>query len=105
VKVPKGYVLRFETETGESEYVAVNDFTVRRYVCGLVAGERLRLKRLPAVASGADCAQNDYSVGEVMEVLMGSDLDAGSVLLERSNGDMVSWDDNEGIFDDFERLQ
>ena len=72
--------------------------------CGLVAGEKLRLKRVPPVESDDDSTHNDYSVGEVMEVLMGSNLDAGSVLLERSNDAMVSWDDCERIFEDFERL-
>jgi hypothetical protein len=105
VKAPKGYVLRVEAANGEFDYVAVDKFTVERYACGLVAGEKLRLKRRPSVeASDDESPMSDYSIGEVMEVLLGSDLDPGTVLLERANGEMVSWDDDESIFDDFERL-
>ena len=106
MKAPKGYVLRIETDSGQSEYVAINSFTVQRYGCGLLAGERIRVKRqaLAEPASG-DETQIAYPVDEVMEVLLGSDLDPGTVLLERTNGETISWDDDASIFETFERLQ
>ena len=93
----RGYVLRRRNSRGEDEYIPVHLFTIVEYRCGLRAGDRLRLLRqLPGDGSGRD-------IGGVWTVLTGSPQDPDALWLRQPDGKLHSWDDDESIFEYFER--
>jgi len=94
----RGYVLRRRNSRGEDEYIPVHVFILEEYRCGLRTGDRLLLRRnLPSDGGG-------HEIGGVWTVLTGSPQDPNALWLRQPNGKLHSWDDNESIFEYFDKL-
>jgi hypothetical protein len=94
----RGYVLRRRNSRGEDEYIPVHVFTIEEYRCSLRVGDRLRLRRiLPGHGPPRE-------IGGVWTVLSGSPQDPEALWLKEPDGKLHGWDDNETIFDYFEKL-
>ena len=94
----RGYVLRRTNSRGKDEYIPVHVFTIVHYRCGLRAGDQLRLLR-PLPGDGSGC-----EIGSVWTVLTGSPQDPDALWLRQPDGTLHSWDDDESIFEYFDRL-
>lgn len=91
----RSYVLRyFSEETKREEYIPVKTFNISKYQCGLKAGEYVKLKTDLAL----------YEADEVFEVLSGAEEDPSCLWLRDFAGEHMSWDDESGIFEFFERI-
>jgi len=101
----RAYVLRRRNSHGEDEYVPINVFTVNEYRCGLRAGDRLQLRRrLPGTDGRVPHVDAACEIGGVWTVLTGSPHDPQALWLRQPDGKLHSWDDNESIFECFEKL-
>ncbi len=97
----RGYVLRIAKGDGftdDDEFVAVVTFTVEQDDCGLRAGEKLRLRQNYRAWDG-----RDFALGSCWEVLTGAVEDPGTIWLDPSDGELLEFDDDPGIFDLFVR--
>ena len=94
----RGYVLRRKNSRGEDEYIPVHVFILEEYRCGLCAGDRLLLRQnLPSDGG-------EHEIGGVWTVLTGSPQDPNALWLRQPDGKLHSWDDNESIFEYFDKL-
>jgi hypothetical protein len=73
----------------------------KTYKCGLVAGQRVRLKKELPIVNHLGKVTEVQSAGEVWEVLSMSRLDP-VVWLRQPDGERHTWDDSDEIFEFFE---
>jgi len=103
----RGYVLRRAkgAEFGDDDkFLPVCTFTVQQYRCGLRAGEHLRLIRDLNIEDDEGRVPRIIPAGTIWEVLTGAVEDPGALWLEQPDGELHSWDDDESIFETFERF-
>src|SRR5688572_1960464 len=103
----RGYVLRRAkgAEFGDDdEFIPVCTFTIQQYRCGLRAGEHLRLIRDLNIKDGHGVVARIIPAGTIWEVLTGAIEDPDSLWLEQPDGELHSWDDDESVFETFERF-
>lgn len=88
------------------KYKLVTKYPITNYICGLKAGDRLRLK--------CDIVVRDYRgkltgevhrKGEIWSVLRGAKEKPVVVWLRQPDGKPHTWDDDESIFKTFELIR
>ena len=107
-RTDRGYVLRISkgAQTGDNdEYVPVCTFTLEQYRTGLRAGEQLRLRHDFSVKDSHGRIVRVIPAGSIWKVLTGAIEDSSCVWLEEPDGKLHSWDDDESIFETFERVR
>jgi len=91
--------------TRKPQWRYIERYDVKQYQCGLRAGEYVRLRRdLPLYDWVGRATGNVYSAGLVWRVLPGAAEDPGVVFLLRPDGERHVWDDEQAIFEWFERV-
>ncbi len=81
----------------------ISSYPVKRYKCGLRAGERIRIKQAVAVRNHRGKPTGKiYPVGEIWTVLSGAREKPVVVWLLQADGGCCTWDDSLEIFDTFE---
>src|SRR5579859_5866529 len=89
----------------KSKWKLVTEFPVVEYRCGARAGDRVRLRREITVR---DCYGNPngkvHIIGEIWHVVRGADEEPRVVWLREPDGSAHTWDDNEALWDSFERI-
>jgi len=99
------YLIRVMDSEGESEYFPVTEFNIERYQCGLVAGDKLRLKHDIIVRDAEGEPTGDvHEAGGIWEVLTGAEADPEVLWLKQPDGEYHSWDDDPTVFEMFERV-
>ncbi len=89
----------------EDDYIAVSTFSVTDYKCGLRSGDKLCLRQdLPIKDENG---QRDRVVpgGSIWTVLTGAIEDPSCVWLQEPDGEVHAWDDDQSIFETFERIE
>jgi hypothetical protein len=99
----RSYVLRLRSDSDEDHYVAITEFDLLEYRCGLRAGDLVRLIKDLAIVDDDDCPIGVHRQGEIWGVLSGSHQDPNVLWLQRPNGEWHTWDDDESVWDQFER--
>jgi hypothetical protein len=85
-------------------HVSDENNRITRYKCGLVAGQRVRLKRDLIISSGGQFTGKVCRAGEDWVVLPGIATDP-VLWLRQADGERHTWDDNPASVDEwFERL-
>ena len=81
----------------------VKDYPIISYRCGLKAGDNLLVKKDIVVTQGEERrpTREVQRRGEIWEVCRGTE---GIVWLRQPNGEMHTWDDDESIFKNFEKV-
>ena len=82
----------------------IGSYTVRKYKCGLKAGDRVRLLKEIIVKQGEKPTGEVWRAGEIWNVLTGAKEDPGVVWLMRPNGKRAVWGDNMKIYEWFVRV-
>jgi hypothetical protein len=103
----RAYVVRIakgEKFTDEDQFVGVSTFTLEQYQCGLRAGDQVRLRRDFHVEDADGRVKKIIPGGSVWTVLEGAVEDPNAVWLEEPDGELYSWDDDDRIFEVFERF-
>lgn len=99
----RGYILRVQNESGEDDYIPIQEFTLHNYRCGLSAGDKVRIKiDIPIFDCEGTPTGKVHPTGEMWEVLSGSEQDPQVLWLRQADGGLHSWDDDLSIFDTFE---
>ncbi len=102
----RAYILRVRNESGEDEYVPINEFNLQNYSCGLRTGDKVRIRKdIPICDDGGNPTGEVHQSGEIWEVLSGSKQDPRALWLRQANGKLHSWDDDSSIFDIFEVIK
>jgi hypothetical protein len=87
----------------KNKWKLIADFPVKKYACGLVAGQRVRLRKNFQVKDpGGKVVGPIHKAGEIWEVLKGSDEPPIVVWLRRPDDEQHTWEDSISIFDTFE---
>jgi hypothetical protein len=105
-RADRAYVLRIAKgdEFGDDdEFVPVSTFTIEQYQCGLQAGDQIRLKCHFPVEDADGLVTRVIPRGSLWTVLTGAAEDPNCVWLEEPDGELHSWDDDDSIFETFER--
>lgn len=102
----RAYVLRYRLEgSQEDECITVSTFDITEYACGLRAGDKLRLRsELHVLDDDENPTGCVYKAGEIWTVLTGSSQDPETLWLRQADGELHSWDDDDSIFVQFERV-
>lgn len=101
----RAYVLRVLEDSGETRYIPVTVFDRDHYACGLVAGDRLRLRQdFPVLDDQGRTTGKTHQAGEIWEVLTGAAVDPEVLWLRQPDGQLHGWDDDAAVFETFERL-
>jgi len=88
------------------EFRFVSEYPIERYQCGLKAGGTVRLKRDIVVKNSQGGPSGKiHRAGEVWQVLPGAKSEPIIVWLLQADGQHHTWDDDESIFDTFERVE
>ena len=99
----RDYILRVQNDSGEDDYIPIQEFTLHNYRCGLSAGDKLRIKiDIPIFDSEGNPTGKVYPTGEIWEVLSGSEQDSKTLWLRQADGELHAWDDDASIFENFE---
>jgi len=101
------YVLRYRLEgKQEDEFFTVSKFDITEYECGLKAGDKVRLRAELHVLDEDDretgCV---HKAGEIWTVLEGSSQDPEVLWFRQADGELHSWDDDDTVFEQFERVK
>lgn len=83
----------------------VTEYDVMMYVCGLRAGEQVRLRKALHIHDQGVPTGKVYPAGEVWTVLSGSKDDPRVVWFRQADGERHTWSDDRAEIDEwFERL-
>jgi hypothetical protein len=89
----------------KTKWKLVTRYPIKKYACGLVAGQKLRLRRDLAIKNPRGRAVGPpIKAGEIWEVIPGAAEPPFVVWLRRPDGERHTWDDSKSIFDAFEIL-
>ena len=94
-------------ESEKWELILPEDYDVTEYACGLRAGDRLRLKKdieTHEAATGRKTGEV-WRAGEIWTVLLGTSSSPGTLWLRRPNGEVLTGEDDESIFEQCERVE
>jgi hypothetical protein len=84
----------------------VDQFEVEVYGCGLRAGDRVQLKRdLKVVDTSGSPTGQIHPRGELWTVLTGTAAEPGVLWLRQADGELHTWDDDQTVFEVFERVE
>jgi len=87
----------------KNKWKLIVDFPVKKYACGLVAGQRVRLRKNFQVKDpDGTIVGLVHKAGEIWEVIQGSKEPPIVVWLRRPDGEQHTWEDSASIFDFFE---
>ncbi len=87
------------------EWKLITEYDVTSYKCGLVAGDRVRVRKDIVVRDWRGKPTGKvHRAGEVWIVLRGSSDDPGVVWLRQPDGRSHTWDDKPEIWNWFERV-
>jgi len=89
----------------DEQWKVVTEYGVMTYQCGLTAGESVRLRRDLMIRQHTGEVMHVIPAGQIWTVLTGSRHDPGIVWFRKPNGSRHTWDDEEGLFDWFERIE
>ena len=90
----------------KQKWKLVTSFPIQSYKCGLVAGQKIRLKSgYEVFCTDGSASGRKHETGEIWTVLSGADEDKVVVRLRDANGDLCTWDDDAKIFEDFELIE
>jgi hypothetical protein len=99
----RSYVVRLRGKFGRDRYVPITDFSLTQYRCGLKAGDSVRLTKDLEDLDSDGRPTAIHKKGEVWQVLSGSPQDPEALWLGEPAGELHSWDDDDSIWDQFER--
>lgn len=98
-------VLKKSTKDEKQKWMLITDYDVYEYRCGLVAGDRVRLKKDLAIEDWEGRPTGTvYRAGEEWSVLPGAAQDPGVVWFRKANGKRHTWTDGPEVWDWFERV-
>jgi len=87
----------------KKEWKLIGDYPIKKYSCGLTAGQKVRLRKDIVVKDHTGKPTGAvHKAGEIWEVLSGSKEPLIVVWLRQPDGKRHTWDDNPSIFDHFE---
>jgi hypothetical protein len=87
----------------EKKWKLIKSCLIQHYVCGLVAGQRVRLlKNIVVKDSDGRATGKVIKAGGIWEVAPGSDESPVAVWLRRADGERQTWDDDSSIYEYFE---
>ena len=90
----------------KSHYKLVSEYPIKKYKCGLKAGDRVRLKRNIVVQDHKGKPTGKvYPKGEIWTVLTGAKEKPVVVWFRQADGNRHTWDDDESIYEMFEVVQ
>ena len=89
----------------KKKWKLIGDYPVKKYQCGLVAGQKLRLRK-DVVIQDTDGKRTGkvYRAGDIWTVIPGSAEPPLDVWLQRPDGGRHTWPDSPEIFEKFEKL-
>ena len=89
----------------KSKWKLIEHGGVTSYKCGLVVGDKLRLKQDIQVRDHKDKLTGiTYSEGEIWTVLSGAVEENPVLWLRQSDGKRHTWSDDASVFDWFEKI-
>jgi hypothetical protein len=87
----------------KSEWKLIDDYPIKTYSCGLIAGQKVKLKKDIVVEDHAGKVTGIvHKAGEIWEVLSGSKEPPIVVWLRQPDGNRHTWGDDPSIFEHFE---
>jgi len=89
----------------KNKWKLIVDYPVKKYACGLVAGQRVRLRENIEVKELNGTIVEIIQAGEIWEVIPGSDEPPVVVWLRRPDGQRHTWDDSASFFDTFDVIK
>lgn len=100
----RSYVLRLRDGSGADHGVEITEFDLLEYRCGLWAGDLVRLTKDLPIVDHDGRPTGVHRQGEIWGVVSGSHQDPDVLWLQQPNGDWHTWDDDESVWDQFERV-
>ena len=85
----------------KDKWKLVTKYPVQRYLCGLVAGQKVKLIKDLTIRDHNRKISGVHRAGEVWEVLSGAKEQKIAVWLHRPDGNRHTWDDAPSIFEYF----
>ena len=90
----------------KDEWKFIDEFPVTEYQCGLKAGEKVRIKKAIEIKDHRGRPTGKaHPAGEVWTVLRGTSEKPSVVWLRQADGESHTWDDDDSIFEQFERVR
>jgi len=87
----------------KNEWKLIGEYPIKEYSCGLVAGQKVKLRSDIVVTDHAGNPTGTvHKAGEIWEVLTGSKEPPIVVWLRQPDGKRHTWDDDSSIFEHFE---
>lgn len=80
------------------------EFPVVEYKCGLKAGDKVKLIRDLVITDDYGLPTGKvYAKGEIWTVQPGAKSETAAVWFRRADGNLHTWDDNESIYNTFQK--
>lgn len=90
----------------KDKYKHVTEYPITEYKCGLLAGDKIRLIEDIIIRDHKGKATGKkYNKGEIWPVLSGAKEEPVVVWLLQADGERHTWDDDNSIFETFEKLK
>lgn len=87
----------------KDNYQFVANYPVKKYRCGLKAGDKVRLKKQIVVRDHTGKPTGKiYPAGQIWTVLQGARKKPKVVWFRQTNGGSHTWDDDQSVFETFE---
>ncbi len=89
----------------KNKWKFVHDYPITEYKCGLKAGDKVMLIKDIIITDHKGKPTGEiFSKGEIWTILSGAKEEPVVVWLLQADGERHTWDDDESIFDTFEKV-
>jgi hypothetical protein len=88
----------------KSTFRLVTRYPIKKYKCGLRAGDRLRLKQRLTIRDHLKKPIETREAGEIWTVLKGAKEQPRVLWLRQPDGQTHTWEDNASVFETFEKI-